>query len=490
MSKLYKLTSMIFALCLIITLVIPQEIIHATTTETENLTNLTIHKITGDTKETASYGELTGTETPDGEPISNIIFTYWEVSKAHYDVMMENQTAYQTTTQVETLTNTSGTALSATQDDGTTSIKGLTEGYYWFVENKSAAVIKSAAVPFGLVLPITNKNGNGYITNLHVYPKNTLAATPTIDETISGNNDKSKSADIGENITWNIKTTVPKGIEEYDKYTIESTIHDHLNFNVDNVSVDYNGTTLKKDIDYSISFNDGSRNLIIELPKTKFSEMGAAWNDSQNPPTLHISMTNRINNHAEMGNPIKNNSRILFDNGHGTNSSTSVEEPPVVYTGGKKFIKVTEDRDENGKLVTLPDAEFVILNSNGKFLKQDKETLDVSWAATQAEAKKFTSNTDGTFEVTGLSYGIDNDNNEGSSTYTLRETKAPTDYALPTNRNTEFIVNNSSYNDTQPIINKRVSIPDTGGTGTILFTVIGLALMILALVLIRRRKQA
>lgn len=79
---------------------------------------------------------------------------------------------YTTAEQVQTYVGSAATGTTGkTAADGTVQVTGLEEGYYWFIENESSAVRTSAAVPFGLDLPLSNNDGTGYITDLHVYPK-------------------------------------------------------------------------------------------------------------------------------------------------------------------------------------------------------------------------------------------------------------------------------------------------------------------------------
>ena len=114
-----------------------------------------------------------------------------------------------------------------------------------------------------------------------------------------------------------------------------------------------------------------------------------------------------------------------------------------------------------------------------------------------AERVKLVSDGQGKFEITGLAYG----------TYYLQETKAPKGYALNDARY-EFNIAKGSYSATtggvtyesdapvsdatvggaQRVNNKKVTIPQTGGIGTIIFTAIGLAIMASAIIAIKKRQ--
>ena len=114
-----------------------------------------------------------------------------------------------------------------------------------------------------------------------------------------------------------------------------------------------------------------------------------------------------------------------------------------------------------------------------------------------AERVKLVSDGQGKFEITGLAYG----------TYYLQETKAPKGYALNSTRE-KFEIKSGSYTATtggvtyesndkltettvggaQRVNNKKVTIPQTGGIGTIIFAAVGIALMVSAVVAMKKRE--
>ncbi|HEN2368108.1 TPA: isopeptide-forming domain-containing fimbrial protein [Streptococcus agalactiae] len=221
---------------------------------------------------------------------------------------------------------------------------------------------------------------------------------------------------------------------------------------------------------------------------------------------------------------------------------------PKVVTHGKKFVKTSSTETER-----LQGAQFVVKDSAGKYLAlkssatisaqttaytNAKTALDAKIAAynklsaddqkgtkgetAKAEIKtaqdaynaafivartayewvtnkedanvvKVTSNADGQFEVSGLATGD----------YKLEETQAPAGYAKLAG-DVDFKVGNSSKaddsgnidytassnkKDAQRIENKKVTIPQTGGIGTILFTIIGLSIMLGAVIIMKRRQS-
>ena len=120
-----------------------------------------------------------------------------------------------------------------------------------------------------------------------------------------------------------------------------------------------------------------------------------------------------------------------------------------------------------------------------------KANVKYTWVDSKDDATKFTSNKDGQIEVKGLKDGQ----------YTLVETVAPEGYSKTANVKKNFEIGkdddlddnylpaedakeeaNKAPKDAVKINNTKVSIPETGGIGSLIFIVAGLAIMTVALV--------
>ncbi len=176
---------------------------------------------------------------------------------------------------------------------------------------------------------------------------------------------------------------------------------------------------------------------------------------------------------------------------------TEVKYPVTIDSKEYANKKAVED-----KLIELKDAR-----DNAFFASRDNYqwiTPEAGKTPKEAGALVLTSDDQGRFEISGLAYG----------TYTLEEITPPEDYAKLSG-NEEFLtfkVDKDSYkqaaagitlthkgydsdNDTanygQQIVNKKVTIPQTGGIGTVIFTVVGIALMAGAVIAMKKnRKEA
>lgn len=169
----------------------------------------------------------------------------------------------------------------------------------------------------------------------------------------------------------------------------------------------------------------------------------------------------------------------------------------------KEYKDAVKQLTQNDGVISYPDG---VTAGTIKELKDKRDkafeaaNITYEWVESKNDAAKFISNEKGQVEIYGIEYG---------ENYTLVETKAPAGYGTPTNADFTFTVDSKSYNshangvtydDTKSVNtdgqkaealrvnNKKVTIPQTGGIGTIIFTAIGLAIMASAIIAIKKRQ--
>lgn len=230
---------------------------------------------------------------------------------------------------------------------------------------------------------------------------------------------------------------------------------------------------------------------------------------------------------------------VIVDKKDKTNPQPLDPTEPEVINNGKKFVKTNEEGQR------LEGAEFVVKTEAGKYLAektddektaankkveeakaalekaindynnldaeaqtpQAKEKVDTAQTAynkafkeagnnfkeveTKDEATVLKSNAEGQFEIKGLQY----------DKYKLEEKTAPEGYA-ELNKDVDFEIKEKSYttddvniafektdesNSAKQIKNRRLTIPQTGGIGSLIFIVAGLAIMGIAFVAMKKR---
>ncbi|NLV75362.1 MAG: isopeptide-forming domain-containing fimbrial protein [Chloroflexi bacterium] len=369
-----------------------------------------------------------------------------------------------------------------TNEYGHIVVNNLPYGDYYLVETMppDGYAIRETQLSFSIISSsmVTDTMGVLEMTGTPAAFTQINASAPTVDKYIGAAHLKEGSYVIGETFTWYVTPEVPPDIASYTKYVFSDTIDPRLSvvpgswrIYVDNVDVSSTWVV--------------SGHLSVTLPTiandyTGVFEFTASGREALSGTTLVCTWLNTINENAVMGEPIYNNAYLTYNNGYMAEDGTmSTQVLPYVWTGGYNWVKVDGGVDD---VTPLPGAKFKISLDGGtsNYLKWNQDLIEANpgvAGAVSGQDVVLTSDTSGNFGIRGLA----------GKTYYLIEIEAPPGYNALTAA-VPFTVTTSSYSSTlqtrvQVVNNTGPSIPATGGIGTALFTIVGVALMSCAVLL-------
>lgn len=393
----------------------------------------------------------------------------------------------------ETLNKEIGSGFT-TDEAGNILVKDLPLGDYYFSEvtapsgylvNKAAQKINFQVVEgkHGKTIEALYQDGNNLTYNGTVNVPNDKQ--PTVEKT---NNQQSVA--YGENTTWTISADVPRNISEHSVFNVSDKLDPRLVY-TDNLSVTVAGQEIPK-TDYTVTAPAGAGGkLIVDFIKGSTVTTNFGTYGSQK---VEISFTTKLVAGFVPDQVVTNQADLNFTNVPGVSNETITTPPTAtVTTGGYHFKKVAK----NEKGAPLADAEFVVVK-DGSYLAYTTETGtkvetmtsntsdygNVAWVKTVGEATRFVTSADGLIDVRGLAFG----------NYELKEVKAPTGYRLLT-KTEAFTVGKDSWTTTKGkpsvIVNSNMPLlPQTGGIGSVIFTLVGLSLVFVAFQINKRAKKA
>lgn len=501
-----KLMSSLLALVMLVSVFFPAGVL-ATQTQTEEDVDVVVHKILMSKADLDAHDKTKTYKPADG--IANITDFFGasatEIDGVYFVALKEGEAFDETKITDWDKREAAGTA-GLTKDGGKLTLKLKSPGKYKIYEVKSKStyegpdgklLAETKAVPVELTLPDHAMTETGLAKTIHVYPKNTEDG-PSVDKWVikDGEDKKEASFDKDEEHTWAIEAPIPTKFEDYKIFNLVDKLEDSLTYvQGQTVSVKVKGKqiTLTENTDYIITEPTGDGGTLT----VSFTEAGiqklakeAAVGD-----IVRVEFKSTINDKAVMSKDIPNDVTLEYGHDPDHKKEKKPDENPRVYTGGKKFKKI--DSGDNNK--ALKNAKFVVKNTKGEYLLEKGGKY--SWAKVtdesakallaNADVKKITSGEDGTFEIKGLEYAP----RDTGTKYFLKEVQAPEGYAIK-NEEIEFTVNDTSYYadvenlkeaDPQNVDNKVITIPQTGGMGTIVFGLVGIAVMAGAFIAIRKR---
>ncbi|MBQ7638474.1 MAG: SpaH/EbpB family LPXTG-anchored major pilin, partial [Clostridia bacterium] len=378
-------------------------------------------------------------------------------------------------------------------DNGTTLSNGAASGLalgYWFVTTTSGALCN---------LTTTHPSQT-------IYDKNApLDFKKDVD-------DADGVVEVGQVLTYTIESELPPSLTGYDHYyyRVSDTMSNGLTFNNDvvvkfgNTTIFTRGAASGNQGTYVNPVNNDANSFTWEIDLTT---VNTAYLDQ----SVTITYTATVNANAIVNSADTNSAILEYSND--PNDSTSFHTTPPeevkVYTLNVDISK----KDSADQTIALAGASFILYEERTEnnatvkyYYQQDSNTKAVSWTTNKANAKVFTTPASGQVSFEGL------DLNGATGNYFIEETAAPLGYNLPTaafpvvitknvaqNGDVTFTATVSAQNATvdgtdqsvqATILNEKGQLlPETGGIGTTVFYVLGIAMIFAAAVLVINKRR-
>lgn len=314
-----------------------------------------------------------------------------------------------------------------------------------------------------------------------------VVATVTLKNNGSGDEaiqSKSLNKDMTVTADGDYKVTF-KGLDDKKTYTVEEF--------ADGYKPEYLVKSLDGQINIKNHFNPGSITPTPPQVVTGGKKFVKVDQQDQNKRLAGAEFVVKKDNEYLV---IKDDRTKLEDNQEYKNAKDAYEKAIDAMNAAlaKGEISSTNKVEYDGKSFDKKDSALEEIRKLEKARNEAFEKLNYAYSwGTKDDAYRFVSNADGQFEVKGLAYG----------TYNLEETKAPAGYAK-FEQPIQFEINENSYkdnsgdiayklneanNDATKVNNRKLSIPQTGGIGTIIFTVAGLIIMGGAIYALKKNNQ-
>ena len=464
--------------------------------------------------------------------------------------MLNNKLATALTANATTVKNAleaavknGGVAMTETDATGHTSASDMAQGLYLVVETRVPEDVTSTCNPFFVSLPMTTIDGAAWNYDVTVYPKN-QTGNPTLDKTVreaknsTGKNTGSltditdgyahtATASVGDTVDYQIISTLPtitSKASALSEYTYVDTLSKGIRYNKNDVVIEFfkdAGCTGKiatwavNSGKFTVSYDDAANIMTIRMTESGLSEINEATSvyiDSvkrgYSDCTMRLTYAAALTADAKMGDTDNPNEVVLTWKRTNTTYFDTLKDCCHVYTYGIDVLKQFSDNGGNVRNVKFRlhnDTDDVFMIADLK----DGVYYAKGFAAKKSDATTFIPNAQGHIVVKGL---------EGDA-YSLTEIATDKGYVLlkdavkiviKTAENGQCEkcgaklltasatvngkdVTMSEGNAVVPLTvvnNPGFDLPKTGGYGTWMFTIGGVALLgAAAFIVIRSRKH-
>ena len=444
---------------------------------------------------------------------------------------------------LEAAIKSGGVVMAETDVTGHTSASDMEQGLYLVVETCVPENVTSTCNPFFVSLPMTTIDGTAWNYDVTVYPKN-QTGNPTLDKTVredknsTGKNTGSltnttdgyahtASASIGDTVDYQIISTLPtitSKASSLSEYTYVDTMSKGIRHNKNDVVIEFfrdAGCTDKittwdeSSGRFAVAYDDAANTMAIRMTESGLSEINEAatvYTDSvkrgYSDCTMRITYAATLTADAKTGDTDNPNEVVLTWRRANNTYFDTLRDCCHVYTYGIDVLKQFSDNGGN-----LRNVKFKLHNDSDDcyIIAEQKDGVYYAkgFAAKKADATTFVPNSSGHIVVKGLE----------DDAYSLTEIATDKGYVLL--RDAVKIVIKTAENgqcekcgaklltasatvngkdvtmtDGNAIVpltvvnNPGFDLPKTGGYGTWMFTIGGVALLgAAAFIVVKSRKH-
>ena len=444
---------------------------------------------------------------------------------------------------LEAAVRSGGVAMAETDTAGHTSASNMEQGLYLIVETRVPENVTSTCNPFFVSLPMTAIDGAAWNYDVTVYPKN-QTGNPDLEKTVrESKNSTGKhtgsltditdgyahtaSAYIGDTVDYQIISTLPtitSKASSLSEYTYVDTMSKGIKYNKQDVVIEFfrdtactdKITTWAEDSGkFTVAYDDAQNTMTIRMTDTGLSEINEAatvYTDSMkrgySDCTMRITYAATLTADAQMGDTDNPNEVELTWKRTNTTYYDTLKDCCHVYTYGIDVLKQFSDGKGNIQNVKFnlhndTDDCYIIADlKDGTYYAKGITTK-------KADATTFVPNAQGHIVVKGLE----------DDSYSLTETATDKGYVLLKEAvkivitakengtcekcGTKLLTASATVNgkdvtmtDGNAIVpmtvinNPGFDLPKTGGYGTWMFTIGGVALLgAAAFIVVKSRKH-
>ena len=382
---------------------------------------------------------------------------------------------------------TAATTLSFTSADTTGKDVTLNDaGIYYIYCTKKPAKVTNVT---NSLVALPYYSNNSWVTTTDQTTVNLASKVSTSPVTVTKTADKTNVGDNDKTVTYTLTASTAGSLEnKLTTYAITDTMDDALTLNESSVEVKLNATTLTKDTDYTVvknyAYNNGTSNETATFAIVFTSSMlnsadfyDAVTADAAKTVTVTYTADLNANAASKFAQALPNTDGLYYGNNSGMNYEPG--QTVNVYTYGVNVEKV--DGNTNAPLSGAVFTVYTDAAATNELKVDGKKVI----ATTGTDGKA-----NFVLEGSTKAFAFDAD-----LTYYVKETAAPAGYNI---NDSVFTVNiDTTKGVTQvngaAIPNYKPVVPETGGMGTMMFTIGGAALIACAGVLfliVRKKKSA